>query len=65
MTNRRGVLLRSSLTAAWLPAIVVSDTGPFRNNHYHLASDTAETLDFDRMTTAIVGVLRVIEDLAG
>ena len=47
------------------PAVLVSDTGPFRNSNYHLASDTAATLDLDRMARVIAGVLRVIERVAG
>jgi Zn-dependent M28 family amino/carboxypeptidase len=47
------------------PAVLVSDTGPFRNDNYHLSSDTAATLDFERMARVIVGVRSVIEDAAG
>jgi hypothetical protein len=47
------------------PAVMVSDTGPFRNTNYHLPSDTAGTLDFGRMARVIVGVRSVIEGAAG
>ena len=30
-----------------LPAMVITDTGPLRNRHYHLPSDRPETLDYD------------------
>ena len=47
------------------PAVLVSDTGPFRNDHYHLESDTPDRLNFDRMARVIAGVQRVVEDVAG
>lgn len=47
------------------PAIMVTDTAPFRNPHYHQASDTPERMDFARMTRVVVGLERVIAQLAG
>ncbi len=43
---------------AGLPAIMINDTANFRNPNYHLASDTPETLDYERLAdiTAAVGV---------
>ncbi len=46
------------------PAIMVTDTAPFRNPHYHLPSDTPETLDYDRMARVVSGMKAVIEELA-
>ena len=34
-----------------VPALVVSDSGPFRNAHYHQTSDVPESLDYSRMAT--------------
>lgn len=45
------------------PAIMVSDTAPFRNPHYHEASDLPETLDYARMAQVTEGIVAVIEDL--
>jgi Zn-dependent M28 family amino/carboxypeptidase len=45
-----GHLLRSDHAPFWeagIPAIMWTDTSEFRNPHYHLASDTPETLDYD------------------
>lgn len=39
---------------AGIPAVMLTDTADFRNPHYHRPSDTAETLDYDRLA-AIVG----------
>jgi len=42
-------LLRSDHTSFWLagmPAITLTDTGNFRNPHYHGPTDTADTLDY-------------------
>lgn len=35
------------------PALMINDTSMFRNDNYHLQSDTIDTLDFDKMTEVI------------
>ncbi len=48
-----GHLLRSDHAPFWeagIPSIMWTDTSEFRNPHYHLASDTPETLDYDFLT---------------
>ncbi len=47
------------------PAVMVTDTLPFRNPHYHGAGDTADRLDYDRMARVTEGLLAVTNDLAG
>jgi hypothetical protein len=44
---------------------MVTDTAMFRNPHYHMASDTPDTLDYDTMTRVTRGIAAVIADLAG
>jgi Zn-dependent M28 family amino/carboxypeptidase len=34
---------------AGVPAVQVTDTADFRNPHYHRASDTPDTLDYERI----------------
>lgn len=46
------------------PAVMVTDTALFRNPHYHSATDTPQTLDYDRLGHVVEGLTRVIEDLA-
>lgn len=46
------------------PALMVTDTAPFRNPNYHKMSDTPETLDYDRMARVVAGLSKVIEELA-
>lgn len=46
------------------PAIMVTDTAPFRYREYHLPGDTTEKLDFDRMARVVSGVEAVAKDLA-
>jgi Zn-dependent M28 family amino/carboxypeptidase len=48
----------SSFWDAGLPALMVTDTAFFRNPHYHLPTDTAETLDYAFMAE-LVGSLRL------
>ena len=46
------------------PAVMVTDTAIFRNPHYHQATDTADTLDYERLTMAVKGLEGVITELA-
>jgi hypothetical protein len=46
------------------PAVMVTDTAPNRNPHYHETTDRPETLDLDALTRAVVGLTAVLEDLA-
>jgi Zn-dependent M28 family amino/carboxypeptidase len=46
-------LTRSDHAPFWragIPAVMWTDTSEFRNPHYHLASDTPDTLDYDFMS---------------
>jgi Zn-dependent M28 family amino/carboxypeptidase len=47
------------------PAIMVTDTAPFRYPHYHSSSDTPDKLDYDRFTLVVSGMEKVIENLSG
>ncbi len=47
------------------PALMVTDTAPFRYAHYHQATDTPDELDYDRLARVVAGLERVIVDLAG
>lgn len=44
---------------AGYPAVMVTDTAEFRNPHYHRATDTPSTLDFERMALVVEGLYRV------
>ncbi len=46
------------------PAVMVTDTAPFRYHFYHEAEDTPEKLDYDRMARVVAGVWRVVTELA-
>ena len=47
------------------PAIMVTDTAPFRYPYYHSSNDTPDKLDYDRFTLVVSGMEKVIEDLTG
>lgn len=49
---------------AGFPAIMLTDTSHYRNDHYHMMSDTPETLDYDRMALATHGVAAAVRKLA-
>ena len=46
-------------------ALMITDTAPFRNPHYHEPSDLPDKLDFERMARVVQGVEAVVADLAG
>jgi Zn-dependent M28 family amino/carboxypeptidase len=51
---------------AGIPSIMWTDTSEFRNPHYHRASDTPDTLDYDFMSeVAKLALVRVIRVSAG
>jgi Zn-dependent M28 family amino/carboxypeptidase len=47
-----------------MPGVMLTDTSNFRNPHYHLPSDTIETLDLDRLTLAARAVVGAAYSLA-
>jgi Zn-dependent M28 family amino/carboxypeptidase len=59
---------RSDNSSFWdhgYPALMLTDTSFLRNPHYHLASDTPETLDYERMAEVTVGVAGGVSRIAG
>jgi len=46
------------------PAIMITDTAPFRYPYYHTQRDTANWVDCERMARVVDGVRRVVESLA-
>jgi hypothetical protein len=58
-------LRRSDHAPFWLagvPAVMISDTGNFRNPHYHQPTDTPDTVDVDLVAKAASMVLDAIEN---
>lgn len=46
------------------PAVMVTDTAPMRNPHYHRETDTPDNLDFPRFAQAVKGLGAVVYALA-
>jgi Zn-dependent M28 family amino/carboxypeptidase len=46
------------------PALMVTDTAPFRYRFYHTPEDTPDKLDYDRLARVVTGLDKVIEDQA-
>jgi hypothetical protein len=46
------------------PALIVTDTSFLRNPHYHMATDTPDTLDYPRMAQVAIGVAGGVARLA-
>ncbi len=47
------------------PAVMVSDTAPFRYPYYHTSDDTPDKIDYRRTARVVVGLGKVVEELAG
>jgi len=45
------------------PALMITDTAPFRYPYYHTADDTADKLDYERTARVVAGLRKVVEDL--
>jgi Zn-dependent M28 family amino/carboxypeptidase len=45
------------------PAIMVTDTAPFRYPYYHSSNDTPGKLEYNRFTLVVSGMEKVIQDL--
>ncbi len=45
-------------------AIMITDTAPFRNPHYHQSTDTPDRLNYEKMARVVAGVAEVVRDLA-
>ena len=50
--------------AAGYPAVMITDTAPFRNPFYHTGGDTPDRIDYDRMTYVVDGLVAVVRKLA-
>lgn len=46
------------------PALMVTDTAPYRYPHYHTREDTPDKVDFERLARVVLGLEEVIKDLA-
>lgn len=54
-----------SFWQAGYPAVMVTDTAPFRYPYYHTAEDTPDKLDFARLADVVDGVEAAVTALAG
>ncbi len=46
-----------------VPALMITDTAPYRYPHYHLPSDTPDKLDYDRLARVVAGLERMFRAL--
>lgn len=53
-----------SFWRAGYPAIMVTDSAPYRDPNYHRHSDTPDKIDFDRMARVVGGLIDVVRHLA-
>lgn len=65
---REGLAGMSDQRSYWrfnYPALMINDTSFLRNPHYHMKSDTIETLDFDKMTEVVNSSYRAVVGFNG
>jgi Zn-dependent M28 family amino/carboxypeptidase len=53
---------RSFWEKGW-PALMVTDTAPYRYPHYHTAGDTPDKVDYERLARVVTGLHRMLRDL--
>ena len=53
-----------SFWQAGYPGVMVTDTAPFRNPHYHQPGDLPDTLDYARLAHVTDGLVAVVKQLA-
>jgi len=46
------------------PAVMITDTAPFRYPHYHHATDTPDKIDYDALARVVDGLMGVLADIA-
>ncbi len=46
------------------PAVMVTDTAPFRYPHYHAPDDMPDKIDYGRLARVVAGLAAVVNDLA-
>lgn len=54
-----------SFWEAGIPAVMITDTADFRNPNYHKATDTPETIDYNRLAEIVVATAVALARLAG
>jgi Zn-dependent M28 family amino/carboxypeptidase len=55
----------SSFWSQGYPAIMITDTAPFRYPHYHTSEDTPDKLDYPRLARVVDGIDAVVTTLTG
>jgi hypothetical protein len=46
------------------PAIMITDTAPYRYPYYHTAQDTPDKIDYEKITRVVLAVQKMVEALA-
>ena len=80
LKSRKEIGVESIATFSWVPgvdfsdhysfykegfrAVMITDTAFYRNPHYHMGTDTAETLDYGSMAQVVLGLTEAIVDLS-
>ncbi|MGA1869730.1 MAG: M28 family peptidase [bacterium] len=45
-------------------AVMITDTAPYRYDHYHTIEDTPEKIDYSRMARVVTGITRILNDIS-
>ena len=52
-----------SFSKVGYPALMATDTAPFRYAYYHTPQDTPEKLDYEKMARVVMGIGRVVQEI--
>ena len=61
--SAKAKLMAAAFYQEGYPALMVTDTAPFRYPHYHKATDTPDRVDTERMARIVEAMERVVLDL--
>jgi Zn-dependent M28 family amino/carboxypeptidase len=80
LKSQTGIGVESIATFGWVPgvdfsdhysfykegysAVMITDTAFYRNSHYHMHTDTADTLDYTSMAHVVLGLRQAVLDLS-
>jgi hypothetical protein len=46
------------------PAVMITDTAPYRYPYYHTSEDTPDKINYEKMARVVLGLQTVVETLA-
>ena len=64
MLKRAARFSKRAFEKVGIPALMITDTAPFRYPHYHSTADTPDKVDYDKLARVVSGLEQVITEWA-